>query len=765
MALVISHLRRWFALGAVLIAVLVALTFLSRRWEFSHLGRRIPEKIDIRVQQTAEGFTISKSEEGRTIFTIRASNAVQYKAGGRARLHDVTITIYGRDSARFDQIYGANFDYDQRSGIVVARGEVQIDLEANPQGAQLPDQSAPPELKDPIHLKTRNLTFNQKTGDAFTTERVDFRVQQAAGSAVGATYTAKTGLLEMKSQVHVAVSGEVPAILDAMHGTIQKDPRQLEFDRPRIVRGGQHLESDHATVYLRDDNSIDHVVAIGNVNLRTDGPPPITARSDRGELQMAGLEQKNILRTAVLSGSVHFQQAGPQPVEGNSGKLTVNFTGKNSAGTARAEEQVRLVQHRIKQSEGKKAKTADSGREDVIVAAPTIDFLLQDGRYLRSAVTSGNGPQITVLPLDESKRGQKTVITAVKFNARFDQSGQISEVHGAPNARIVNSSPGQPDRISTSDTVDAVADPGGGVQSVLQGGNVEYRDKDLKAWGERARYTPDDQMLYLDGLPRVVQGGMTTTAVSMRVNRGSGAAIADGSVKSTYNDLKEQPNGGMFASSDPIHVTAQKMVSHREPGVATYTGKARLWQVANVIEAPSIEFDRDARSVVAFGTPAERVITSLIQTDSSGKTTPVTVASDRLTYNDSERKAHFEGNVVARGEDATMTGNTVDVFLKPTQASTTASNSQAAERTARLDRMVGDGRVVIVQPNRRAQGDHIVYTADDDKYVLTGHSPSIFDAERGTTTGDSLTFYKRDDRVLVEGEARSPAVTHTRVAR
>jgi hypothetical protein len=43
--------------------------------------------------------------------------------------------------------------------------------------------------------------------------------------------------------------------------------------------------------------------------------------------------------------------------------------------------------------------------------------------------------------------------------------------------------------------------------------------------------------------------------------------------------------------------------------------------------------------------------------------------------------------------------------------------------------------------------------------------PSIFDAERGTVTGDSLTFYKRDDRVLVEGEAKSPAVTHTRVAR
>jgi lipopolysaccharide export system protein LptA len=177
------------------------------------------------------------------VFTIRASNAVQYKVGGHALLHNVTITVYGRDSARFDQIYGATFDYDQRSGIVIAKGEVQIDLEANPHGAQLPDQSAPPELKNPIHLKTSNLVFNQKTGDAYTSERVEFHVQQATGSAVGATYTAETGLLDMKAQVHVVVAGEVPAVLDAIHGTIQKDPRQLEFDQPKVVRGDEYFDS------------------------------------------------------------------------------------------------------------------------------------------------------------------------------------------------------------------------------------------------------------------------------------------------------------------------------------------------------------------------------------------------------------------------------------------------------------------------------------------------------------------------------------------
>jgi lipopolysaccharide export system protein LptA len=77
--------------------------------------------------------------------------------------------------------------------------------------------------------------------------------------------------------------------------------------------------------------------------------------------------------------------------------------------------------------------------------------------------------------------------------------------------------------------------------------------------------------------------------------------------------------------------------------------------------------------------------------------------------------------------------------------------------------------VVMTQPTRRATGDRLVYTAAEGKFVLTGGPlsgpPSIFDAERGKTTGDSLTFYRHDDRVLVEGKETSPTITRTEVAR
>jgi lipopolysaccharide export system protein LptA len=117
--------------------------------------------------------------------------------------------------------------------------------------------------------------------------------------------------------------------------------------------------------------------------------------------------------------------------------------------------------------------------------------------------------------------------------------------------------------------------------------------------------------------------------------------------------------------------------------------------------------------------------------------------------------------VAVKGSDFTATADTADAYLRPRGEITT---SQQLAAPGRLDHMVATGNVVIHQPNRKAEGQKLVYTASDDKFVLTGGPPSIFDAERGKITGDSLTFFRSDDRVLVEGEASTPVVTQTRVA-
>ena len=403
------------------------------------------------------------------------------------------------------------------------------------------------------------------------------------------------------------------------------------------------------------------------------------------------------------------------------------------------------------------------------MTAPVMDFIVKGGRQLERAVTSGP-PRIVIT---QPGANQKTVVTAAKFTAKFTEKNRLATLHGEPDAKIVSSkigAPGQPDRVSTSQMLDVVFRPEGGVASITQAGAVTYVDGTQKAWAQRGEYTAADQLLVLSGSPRVVDNGMTTTAQTIRMNRTTGDAIAEGNVKSTYSDLKAQPDGGMLASSDPIHVSSRSMTAHRSPAVAVYTGDARLWQNANVVQAPTLQFDRDHRSLVAQGvaegvargTLTQPVSTVLVQVDKSGKATPVNITSARLNYADAERRIFLDGGVTAKGADTTLTGQQMTVFLLA------RSQSQAGTgpgMPGQVERIVAQDRVVITQPTRHATGDRLVYTAAEDKFVLTGGTPSIFDAERGKITGDSLTFYRHDDRVLVEGKETSPTVTRTQVAR
>jgi lipopolysaccharide export system protein LptA len=152
----------------------------------------------------------------------------------------------------------------------------------------------------------------------------------------------------------------------------------------------------------------------------------------------------------------------------------------------------------------------------------------------------------------------------------------------------------------------------------------------------------------------------------------------------------------------------------------------------------------------------------LVQAEKSGKATPVTIQSPRLNYRDSDRKINLDGGVTVKSADATMTAQQMAVFLAARSPS-----QDTADRTTpgQVEKILAEQKVMITQPTRHASGEKLVYTASDEKFVLTGGPPSIFDAERGKITGDSLTFYKRDDRVLVEGTQTSPAVTRTQVAR
>src|SRR3984957_12624023 len=540
MPLPVYHLRRWLVVIAVICTLVVAGMYLRVRLHQFSVLRGIPGKMGIDIKQTATGFQFSNSDGKRTLFTIEASDLKQFKLNDRAELHNVNIVLYGRDSSRFDRIYGDDFTYDPKSGDVTAKGDVQIDLEANPAGRTNPDQSAPEELRSSIHLKTRDLIFNRESGNATTAARVEFSTPQASGSAVGVLYAGKANTLTLASHVHVEISGDEPSTIEASSGLITGEPRVVLLENPNLLRGEETMQADHAKLFLTADNNVERIIATDHVHaqlnqaasassdargeklhrgtglaktaLAASGAPekPIPdtqVHSDEAEFLLTG--KQNQLRTATLTGHVELERTGAQPMQGTAGRVILDYTGQNQLQKVHALEHVRLTQSGAnhdpttaksstkdfgsRDSGAQDFGAQDFGAQDFALTASAVDFLVVDGRFLDRAKTFGPA-QITIhsapvpAPVSTQREGrpsslqsttssaaQQTIITAGKFNAKFETvagSSRFSTIHGAPDARIVNQGPGQPERVSTSETVDATFLPQGGIATVTQQGKV-----------------------------------------------------------------------------------------------------------------------------------------------------------------------------------------------------------------------------------------------------------------------------------------------------
>lgn len=734
-----KRLKKIFAGGAVFVFVVALGFYLHGIFRPGETIRDTPKNIPSGVEKSATGFNLSKSEGGKTLFTIHAASVQQYKEGGRAALHDVSITVFGRNQDRSDQIYGSDFAYDPAAKVVSAEGEVRIDLEAvsaSPPGA---GQSPAAETKNLIHVKTSGLTFNENTGIAQTKAAIEFRVPEGNGSAVGATYDSHGGVLTLKSAVRIASTGPRKAIITGQSATITKNPSRIVMQSAKVEEAERMISADKVTVFLSDDNTIERVVGSGNLHASSSGTKAFEVNAAEGELEMTGANQA---RRGVLSGGVTFMSKGDSPAEGKAGKILLTFGAENRLTKARAQDSVQL-------------KQGPAGKSQELHAV-ALDLSVKNGRRLEKAVTSGGPAEI----VREQSPG-KTIISAGHFETVFNDQNRPVSLYGTPDAKIVDSVPGKPDRILTSRELTAKFNDKGEIVSADQTGDFHYQEGTQTASAERAKYAATDETILLAGSPRVVDAnqGITFTADSIQLNRKTRNAFAQDNVKTTYSKMNAQPGGAMLGSADPIHVTGSTATMNSVTGVARYT-KARLWQGPNIVEAPTISFDRTKRGLQAQGGQNGHVASVFVQKDKNGRLTPVNVTSDKLSYVDAERRAIFSGNVVVRAQDTVITSATVQVILLP-------NKSQAQNQTAsQLERIEAQGDTKIEQGSRKATGNKLVYTVAEEKMVLTGTPgklPSIFDAERGQISGDSLTFFTHDGRVLVGGGETSKTEIPNRI--
>jgi lipopolysaccharide export system protein LptA len=451
-------------------------------------------------------------------------------------------------------------------------------------------------------------------------------------------------------------------------------------------------------------------------------------------------------------------------MNGSAGRVVIDFASKNAISIVQATEAVRFEQS------SQAAQSNNQGKAMVQPAtafqSDAIDFFFGQDNQLKRAVTTGSS-QIA-MNSDDSK--SRTVITAGRFEGTFASENRLEDLVGSPSVQVITKTQGQPDRVIISRQMSAHFDVTGGgkkgIARVTQSGDVKYTEGQRNATAERAVFLPAEDVLQLSGSPRVHDNeqGITIAAQALRLNRRTGEITGSQNVKTTYNQMKPNSGGAMLASAEPIHATAQIVNANRNTGIARYSGGARLWQGANMVQAPEIIFDRNQRSLTAIAGADRPVQTVFVQTDKLGKVAPVNVAAGRLSYLDHQRKVVLEQGVSVKTPDTSVRAGRVEITLKP-------NGNESAGMASQVEQVVAvaaeKDNLVIEQENpvRRAIGERLIYTAEQSKFVLTGiagNPPSIFDAEHGNVTGDSLTFYTRDDRVQVGSNASSRTITRTR---
>ncbi len=619
MRLTIRGLRRWIVGAAALLLAVVAGFVIYGRNRFRHIEKDLPGRLGINIQQTANTITFSQSTQGHTLFTLKAAKQVQLRSG-HVLLHDVDITLYGPPgSGRRDRIAGDDFDYDQTHGVIVSQGEVDIELQGIGKAAPAPGDGTEP-VTNAIRVKTRGLTFLQKTGEASTPQKVEFEFPRAAGTAVGADYNSKTGVVVLDSQVHITTSNNGKAVvLDAGHATLMRASNQALLVSPVINYETEEGNSDQATVDFRKDGTAEKIDAMGHVRMKTDQGTTVNAATAH-----IFLDTKSQPTRTDLGGGVQFASTREnETMHGSSGSGTLLFAGANAGTHSQPTLRHGGFRDNVSFEENVSGLAKDPrGHAEKRLLAQKLDVEfapVKGGRGVeaRKAIAEGR-PVVTTRQVPSKGPEQTTRIDGDRLVATLGAGNALRQLDGTGNTEIVQSSTDGARNTAKGDLLHATfvqqLAPGSArtprsavkesagksgtphmettLETATEDGNVVLTElpanhpvtttasvsgtaakkpgataqpTTLTGWAQHAEYHAADNLLRLTGSPRISDGAaMQLAADQIDYHRDTQDAEASGNVKATYAQPSSTRKDGAqnaapaMGGKGPVHIIADR---------------------------------------------------------------------------------------------------------------------------------------------------------------------------------------------------------------
>lgn len=772
---------RRIARPLILLAILVILagvgaTYYARLKIQAVSAPAKPKPLPPGILGTQHGWTYTHTTNEKTVITVHAEDLQEVE--GKQHLSGVELDIYNKDGKKYNHVKSAKAEFDVAQGMLYSEGEVEITMgvaaDAEPSGRL-------------TLIKASGVHVESKTGKATTDRPATFQFDRGEGKCVGADYNPQTGELAMHSQVEVlwrskdpksppmkveagelqykereakvylgpwskltrdamTLNGTVAVIaLDATNGLIKQVDAQHATGSDKRPERNLDYAADYLNLEMNDDNQIRKITAVDHARVVSTAETAITTMTgDRLTMDFDTSGKDSILQSAVAMGH-SLVESKP-----------VSKPGVDPADT------------RILKSETITTKMRTGGRdiESVETASPgAIEFIpnrpAQPHRWM-------NGERILIA------YGEKNQIQSLKTTAVSTRT----EKPRAPNAK----EDPPPELTWSKDLVATFQTNSSQLAKLEQGGDFRYEAGDRRAKADKAVLDQPANRIDLAGKARVWDATGSADADKIVLDQQSGDFKADGNVSTTRmpdkkkdaapdankaastdkkDKDKKDSSGGMLGDDEPVHARARKMSSTDNNLQLRYEGDVVMWQGANRLQGDVVEIDRDNGILKAHG----HVVSQLqdkAQDDS--KTTPgepkrpatnqparvfTTVKAPELVYDDDKRIAIYKDGAIMDRPNMTVKAKEIQAFLR------NDGNDSS------LDHAFADGQVQIRQtaPARIRTGtsDHSEYYVDEDKILLTGGRPTFIDNVRGRTEGEELTWFSKDDRLLVNGVEKKPA--------
>ncbi len=746
--------RRLLLLGIVLILGVVGLAYHLQKSRQAQQAPPPPDELPPNVDATSTDWVHRQDVGNRTKIEIRARRMRQVKEPSEFELEGVELRIYDVENGGFDQIRSPYARFDTRQGTLFSASEVNITL-------GVPEHGPPP--NNLLTIRTSGVRLDTVTARATTDQPTSFTYGRAEGHSIGATYDPGWKDLRMHSNVVLHWHGESPGEesmrVEAGQLVYKEDQSKIYLSPwSRFSKGGLTLQAADSVVTLEEDaiRVLDTQRARGEDRLPS---RKIEYAADHLVLEFA---RGAVVEKVVGEGNARlasFSPASEMSVAADRMFLEFQPAGKDS-----------LLDNALGMGGGvlelRPGPRQTPAPETRVLRSEVIKVIMRAGGEVIDVVETHARATLEFLPNGPEQKRRR--LDGERLWMWFGPENRLTKFRAArARTRTDNGRKGNqvlPPSLTSSEALLAEFEPETGkLLRVEQWGEFRYEEGDRKAVAGKAVLDTENNRITLLDRARVWDAGGSTAADEIILDQNEEVHTATVNVNSTRLPSPSRAGGGLLSPDEAFHAAAGRMVATADGVYVVYEGGAVVWQGPNRIQGDRIEIDRSKGTLKAAGRVISRFVERQPKEGGSAETDEVftTVRAHELTYMEEHKMADYEGDVYLSRPGLEITAGRLRAYFGDAKADEGGKDSGA-----RLRFTIAEAGVRIVHRSqgrtRTGLAEQGEYYIAEDRVVLKGGRPRVIDSVKGATEGKQLTYFARDDRLLVEGAEGQPAVSRIR---